>query len=397
MVIKEKSVLRILFFLFFLFSLAPNLFVINEIVIKPMYLIFVLLFLFSVKQKKLKLPNIYICLFFFYFLIQGVFTSGVWGIERLFFNYSFGFVVLIIFLSLGGLFSEEEWMKLLQIVWLSLIVFVLINDLRQSYRFVEYVRYDLAHPYITTIVTGGVNIEASWLAILSMSFYNSSKRWWPLGISAIVAAIYASRASLLAILIVLFVFVFGRNKYDNKKKIFNRKLLSVFAGVFAIIFIFSYDLTSSINFLERFTTILTDKGSMGRLNMWRYVFPTVEQYPLGVGLGNSMAAVTSVSNITYLEDNLHNIFLQMLVDLGVGGVFYYIALWFSFIKREYRNFFSTPIVSMLFIYLILALLQFKGGETIFFCILGIYLSSSKRSFSTKKFEGCEIIDKNNSL
>ena len=75
----------------------------------------------------------------------------------------------------------------------------------------------------------------------------------------------------------------------------------------------------------------------------------------------------------YGEDNVHNLFFQMLLDFGIIGLIFYCTVISIFLKREWRKIIKNPIVAYLVAYLIISLIQFKGAEIITFYILGIYL------------------------
>lgn len=308
-----------------------------------------------------------------------------WGIDRLFINYCFGFIIIVLIMTLGDEYSEDEWMVMLQKVWLLLMIGVCINNILQSYRFVEYVEYKLDHPYITTTVAGGVNIEATWIAILVLAFFNHKKRWITLAISAVLSLVYASRVGIIANAIVAFAFVYGRIPNETKKKIANRRIAFTVLGIIGIVIVVSLsaNLGVLLSVLSRFRDIGHDPGSLGRFAMWLYVPFLVWKYPVGVGLGNVIPALETVSPLVYAEDNIHNIFLQMFCEIGVLGGVAYVSIWIMFFLKEYRKLMNSPISNMLTIYAILCLFQFRGGETIFFCLLGIYFAIRKNKSNNK--------------
>lgn len=129
--------------------------------------------------------------------------------------------------------------------------------------------------------------------------------------------------------------------------------------------------------LSRFFGNFVDKGSMARVRMWRYVLQTSAQYPMGCGVGNCMKALTAVSNETYVDGNLHNVYLQNLIDQGwIGGIFY-IGLVLRFFWRKKEECFSNPFVAALFSYCVISLVQFRGADTLILLLLGIELAKSK--------------------
>lgn len=380
--LKKCCPIELLLILFMTFALMPDVVSVAGHSLKPMYFLFVvLLFLVVKKNRVIKPNNVILCLFAFMFFVS-ILASFRWGIDRLLINYCFGLVVVTIFQSLGNSINDRQWQTLLRKVWLLLLVAVLINNARQAYRFVEYIQYHLEHPFIETLVNGGCNIEATWIAILAMSYFNSKKRWMVLGISVVISMIYASRVGIIADVIVTFIFAFGKMSKDTRKKVFNRSLWFISATVMGVIILFVIDSgreLSSLKVLSRFTEIGHDPGSLGRLAMWRYVPRIIISYPFGVGLGNSIKALETVSPLIYEDGNLHNLFMQMGCEIGVLGGMFYILIWAFFLIKERTQFLSCPIKAMLLIYFSLCMFQFRGGETIFFCLLGIYFCSCNKS------------------
>lgn len=112
--------------------------------------------------------------------------------------------------------------------------------------------------------------------------------------------------------------------------------------------------------------------------MWKYAPNLIKTYPMGVGLGNCMKGLMKVSPILYEEDNMHCVILQMFCEIGVFGGIAYILVWGRFIKKNIYMVFKNPIIQALIIYFLLSFFQFGGGETIFFCILGIYFCTKRQ-------------------
>ena len=75
--------------------------------------------------------------------------------------------------------------------------------------------------------------------------------------------------------------------------------------------------------LNRFLHGMEDAGNAGRIRMWTYALETSKAYPFGCGVGNCMKALSGVAGFAYGEDNIHNVYLQNLIDCGwLGGAAY---------------------------------------------------------------------------
>lgn len=374
MVLRKKEIVFYIFVIFAIFSLAPDIVDVNGHTYKIMYVIFAVLFLITLGYKKFKLPNKVLLTCYVYFLLVSLANAIKWGIDRLFFNYCFGFCVITLCLTFGKDFILDDWLKIFRIVWIALVILIAINDFSQLFRFIEYRKYGLDHPYIGTVVTGGVNLEATWVAILVLAFFNLKKRWIPFFLSLAISLLYASRVGIVANMIVLFIFVFERKAIDSNHEVMRRRLILSSVALVMVVVLFKRGSEQMLSVFKRFTQIGREAGSLGRIAMWRYIPKLIFKYPLGVGLGNSMLALKKVSPLNYVENNLHNLFLQMFVEVGIVGGIIYLLLWFYFLKNNLKKIFTNPIVGMLIAYFVLSLIQFRGGETIFFCILGAYLA-----------------------
>lgn len=366
-----------LFVLLVLFSLISSFTIVSfaGVALKPFYIVLLLFLLLVLNIKRVvKLPAI-IVLFITFVVVNAGINSFLWGIDRLSMNYILGVVIILIFCTLGRSFSLDQWCMIFRVAAIGVMIAVYINAVMQWDKFLFYFSNTswMGHPYINTLITGGVNLEATWIAILSPVFYNHRLKWPYLCSSLLISALYASRVGIVlnAICVILFLFKSdGKNRY--LKIIVSASLVALIGFVFVRL-----ELLSVV--IMRFLDIGNDNGSLGRLTIWSYVPQVISEYPFGVGIGNSMLAVEKVSGVTFGENNLHNLALQMFCELGwLGGIFF-LGLLFYFVAKEKKSIFTNPFVAMLILYFIISLVQLRGGESIFFCILGVYICLRKRS------------------
>ena len=341
-------------------------------------IVFAMIGLFVLPRKKVQAPPAVITLLFAYAFAVSLIASFHWGLNKLFFNYGFCYVVLTIFVSLGSEYTEDRWMQILQKIWILLVLCTVVNDIVQWQRIEEYFAFSLKHPIIQTLVGGGVNLEATWIAVFVLSFFKSKWRVAPLLISIGYSLLYASRAGLIADFVIAGIFAydyFVQGKGFSLKKNQMLILASVFVCAMAAVVYLTVKGSYIFQVIERFGNLFSDPGSRGRLAMWKYAPATIVKYPFGVGLGNVMPALETISPLKYTENNLHNIYMQMFIELGIfGGVFHLLVVLY-WLRANLKRFFTSPIVAMLYIYFLLALLQFRGGDTLLFCLLGIYLTT----------------------
>ena len=377
--------IEVLFTMFIIFALLPDMFRINGISLKPMYAVLGVLCILLLRKRNCILPNKTVLIIFSYGILVSFGMMLFMGVGRRFFNYIFGIVVLTIFCTLGKSITFDRWMVLLQKVWGVCITVVTINDISNYKVFSEYFYLKLNHPALETVIVGGVNLEATWLGILSVFFWDKWWRFLPLGISSAFSLLYASRCGMIADILVAMFFVYEKIPFEKAikriKRIFAFTLLGI-VGCAILLNSPSYS-RDVLKIFSRITQIGRDVGSMGRIAMWKYAPNLIKTYPMGVGLGNCMKGLMKVSPILYEEDNMHCVILQMFCEIGVFGGIAYILVWGRFIKKNIYMVFKNPIIQALIIYFLLSFFQFGGGETIFFCILGIY-------FCTKKTDWREV-------
>ena len=93
--------------------------------------------------------------------------------------------------------------------------------------------------------------------------------------------------------------------------------------------------------------------------------------PMGVGAGNSIHEMEQALGYQFEENNLHNIYLQILVDLGVVGFAAYGVMIYCLWKRGKVSRFQNPIWLAIGLYFLMGFLQFRAYDPFFFFWLGL--------------------------
>lgn len=372
---NRVTIKYVLFFLLIAFTLMPNILNISigVLKLKPLYFIMIIFAGLLLRKNKILLPYHPIVYIIVFSVVVSLVCSIEFGLERTFFNYIIGLFLISVFKAFGKNIDNTHWILILRGVWITLFTVIIINNLLQ----IEYFKFYLNnlswldHPYHNTVVAGGANLEATWVAILAVSFLESKYKWIPVGMSTALALFYGSRAAILCIACVVFIFI-NFNPISNKKtKVMN--IISTILIVF-IVLMLGFQLGYFDRMLSRFNNIGNEAGSEGRLKIWSHIMDVIFSYPFGVGLGNAITAMSKVTGLQFGENNLHFLLAQMFVDIGVIGGFFYTALWLKFICVEVKNKFNSVFAIILGLYFIISFIQFSGGESFFFCILGIYLN-----------------------
>ncbi len=375
----KKSVLTIeylLFFLLLLFNCLQNASIItfeSGFSFKVSHVIIIMFLPILIRQEKIRLPNMCLTSFFCFIMIITIFASLKYGFNSLIFNYIAGFYSLILFMTLGGKIEYYQWLKLIKSVAWIMMFAIIINLLIHFDIILAFIKNPYNHPIVDTIFGGGVNLEATWITMLGFSFYKDKKGYiyWLLCLA--ISAVYVSRAGLVACVMLLLFLVF-HNKNINMAQMLKKLPLIVIVGCIGLLILNKIGMLDYA--LERMLNIgdsLTDGGTRGRFSMWQYVFVAAKNNPLGYGVGNGTNAIEIVSNMDFSENNLHNFIFQMLLDVGVFGLIFYILIIAVFSFKNIRFLFKDPIITFLFTYIGLSLVQFRGGESIMFYMLGIYL------------------------
>jgi O-antigen ligase len=80
---------------------------------------------------------------------------------------------------------------------------------------------------------------------------------------------------------------------------------------------------------------------------------------------------------------VHNVFLQLLVDEGIVGGVWYLALVAAFLWMQWKRrprCFASPFSGYLLAYIMLSLVQFHGGEALMLFTLGIFWAQDGVAF-----------------
>ena len=337
------------------------------------YHVFSLVFLpFLIHKKKIEFPNKIIMFSFLYILTISVINIATYSINSLLLNYIFMLYIIIILINLASDFTVDDLKKVFQYAATALMIMVWIKNMGQIDAFVTYLTYKTGHPWITTLFGGGVNLEASWLGILGFAFDDKKKGLIYNMICLLTSLLYGSRAALMInlIWIVWYLIKLVRDREKIQLFIFSMLLFAILAVAMKI---------GALEYMiSRFVNSSSEAGTQGRLAMWEFVGDAMLQTPFGCGIGNSIACIERVSGQAYWEDNLHNVYLQMFVDLGWFGGIAYFGLVAGFGFYELKNWLTNPFVAMLYAYIVASLVQFRGGDAIIAFAIGAYFVVNKR-------------------
>lgn len=307
--------------------------------------------------------------FLFLVLYLKVFiTSFIYGFNFLSFNYFFISVIFFIFITFFDNIDSIKVIRLLRVVVSVLLLYVFFNvllnydsvKLAQAQNIMFGIR-----PLIPNMVFGGgLNLESTWIAMLTVFFIRSRFFILAIMVSAFIAASYMSRTGFL-ISAIVFLFWF----YDTQRLKFTFIQFYIFLPVFTLlgcVALYFILLWLDLPIIERFLIIGEEPGSNGRLDILSYIGKAlVDSYFMGYGPGNVMVTLAKYG-LDSDNDNVHNYFIQLLLDFGFMGFLVYLYFAWTYLNSrvipfEFKMFF--------FLYLVGSLVQFRGAEPVLWFIV----------------------------
>ncbi|AYH02182.1 O-antigen ligase family protein [Pectobacterium parmentieri] len=312
--------------------------------------------------------------FLFFFTAYGLFLNLIWWPDFYFLNYlwaSICFLIADVYIRKG--FDAKDITKIISSAALFFFIFVSVKNIIYFHEFISFIQNPTVHPLVPSLIGGGLNIEATMLGMLSLFFYDKKARYYFfLAIALVFSVFYSSRVGVISVVLSLLFFLYY---YSINKFVFFIKVTFV---ILMIIILFSYLYYNGFYIVERFLQSgdVTEAGSSGRLNMWRWIMPAIVNNPFGYGIGNAVESVKFISgDDRFMDNNIHLYPMQVLLDFGILGFSFYLFALFYFIKKIFSVRGESLIYySFIMIYFILGAVQFKGGETLIYLVAGFALS-----------------------
>ena len=176
---------------------------------------------------------------------------------------------------------------------------------------------------------------------------------------------YMSRVGIILFLLVL---TFRVYKHLSTTK-FILTMLALLISVPVTLSIFSPKT------VERFTNVTQEieygEQGVGRIGFYIGAQELLSKNVIGFGVGNSLAQMSNTTGITYKENNVHNIYLQILLDFGIisfAGLLFF-SVWL--IKKSTDINISNNYIVLAAAYLIIGFIQFTGLDALGWLCIGI--------------------------
>lgn len=294
--------------------------------------------------------------------------------ETSYFNF-----VLYFFIASLFVLRIEQWECVFRRVAFVLLLLIVVNlALQHEEFFIYFGNLSQGHPIVSTLFEGGVNIEATWLGVFGVFFHRNKEGVLYLVSCLLLSALYSSRAGLIAcILAALYVFLIKDARHVGRNI-----LVAACSAAGLLLLLLAIASVMNVAVLDRLFSIGSEPGSLGRLGMWAYASDALFDIPFfGVGSGNAVDELMHVSENYFGEDNVHNVYLQVLLDFGPVALCFLLALLALFLRSAVKGRFQNPFAAFVSIYFILAFIQFSGPEPLLALALGAFVGMYNRGAS----------------
>jgi len=289
--------------------------------------------------------------------------------------------------SLGYVANRDIVLRACRVAAVAFAIAVTFKNATHLPAFIAYLTRPIGHPDVPSLSGGGLNIEATWLALGSF-FTIGTVFFIPVTVlAAATSALYASRAGVVVAVMAIaaaVAYAWNRSRLNarnagssvNSSRVYVRHIaVLLLAGmtfaVAATLVRTAKQYGEATYVAERFSTIGDEPGSLGRLVLWGGGLRVFEENPLGVGAGNAVPTLRRVLGVDVPEDNLHNIYLQHAVENGIPGLAALLLLAATIARRVARSHFSDQLLLFCAAYLIAGLIQFTGVDVMFWLAYGL--------------------------
>jgi len=343
------------------------------------YHIFSLCFLpilFGCCYRSLIIPPKIVCFYFLLVFIVSLFTIPAYGLGNPLIAYIWGAFIIIVICSIGKYIEFDSIISIFQKVAVLFSMAVWIKNFLNKEAFIIFFINPNVHPIIPTLSQGGVNLEATWIALFGF-FFKSKKGYIYLFAALFLSILYASRVGIILNFLHfcwLTYHIYLKNGLLSLKRLLQVSFIIFLLGAF---FLTSPLATVILNRLAE-SGETNEAGSRGRIAMWINFPSAFVNNPMGYGAGNAMKAIELIAGRNFEEVNMHNMYMQNALDFGVMGLFVYIVIVFAFLLKERKTAFSNPFAGALLGYILASFIQFGGSENLLFIFVGFYLVTSKQ-------------------
>jgi len=296
--------------------------------------------------------------------------------------------------SIGRVVGERLILRAARVAGVVFLIAVTLKNAQYVPAFISYLARPLGHPEVPSLAGGGLNLEASWLALASF-FLIGTALFVPFALAAAAtSALYATRAGL--VIVGLAICAALAHAWATRKDVAEsgrprartslRRIATLILACLAVggmrMAIHTADEYGDTTYVaQRFSAIGDEPGSLGRMTLWRGGLRVFAENPLGVGAGNAVPMLRRVLGVAVPEDNLHNIYLQHAVETGLPGLAALLVFAIVAALRVVRSRFRDQLLLFVAAYLVAGVIQFTGVDVILWLVYGLQSGASGEASS----------------
>jgi len=307
------------------------------------------------------------------------------------------FYVALVAAGVGRAVDATAVLRGCRVASVAFLLLVTAKNAQQVPDFVAFLVSPAGHPNVPTLAGGGLNLEATWLA-LSAIFLIGTALFLPFVLAAAAtSALYASRAGVLVAAVAVcaaLAHAWGgwraahhtarsqppveasRVRHRWRRRGLAVLLAAAAAGAAGAAAVAVREYGDAMYVAQRFASIGEEPGSMGRLTLWRGGLRVFAEHPLGVGVGNAVPELRRTLGVDVPEDNLHDIYLQHAVETGLPGLFVLLVLAVAVARRLVAARFRDHLLLFVVGYLVVGAIQFTGVDAMFWLAYGLQSGTS---------------------
>jgi len=216
------------------------------------------------------------------------------------------------------------------------------------------------------LASGGRNIEATLLGMLSVLLIGT--RWFlpSITIAFLTSVLMLSRAGLVAVVVAMLWWTVA-SSIGIKKFYFS----SLMIGLCLLVVAGAAETSNEPKIIKRFN--LSDEQSLatqrqGRLAMWTEAFHMIRKNPFGFGVGNGFYQLNKSLGMHFRENNVHNIFVELTMDGGIQSSLLFFAICITILFTKQRQ--LMPEHRFALAYIALGLVEFTGYDAVGWFFIG---------------------------
>jgi O-antigen ligase len=299
---------------------------------------------------------------------------SVYGFNQQIVTFVYCYLIAINSSGLLKVVGYGRALYLARVVFFSVVALVLLKNVFYVGEIISAAQSG-SRVLIPGLVAGGVNPEATAIALGCFLFIGSRYFTGYFFVSVALCLVYSSRGALLLCGLVILISIILN---PTRSRIFI--LLLTIVSVVSVVYWAPQG--SSIQLFigkisDRFSDFGDDPGSQGRYLLWANVPEMLKVNPFGYGIMNAVPISEVFTGYKQPVIHMHNIFIQCVMDLGIPGLILYLYLVFSIfgglVRLRDRNLFNAILVG----YFFAGLVRFRLYDTFIFVFWGLAISVNK--------------------